>query len=47
MAEAVASLRTRDWRSFFQRYGLLLSFGLLCLALTLLSDRFLTPNNLN
>ncbi|GAB4437518.1 MAG: ABC transporter permease [Anaerolineae bacterium] len=46
MAEAVASLRTRDWRSFFQRYGLLLSFGLLCLALTLLSDRFLTPNNL-
>ena len=46
MAEAVASLRALGWRSFFQRYGLLLSFGLLCLALTLLSDRFLTPNNL-
>ena len=46
MAEAVASLRMIGWRPFFQRYGLLLSFGLLCLALTLLSDRFLTPNNL-
>lgn len=35
-----------DWRGFFQRYGLLLSFVLLCLALTLASDRFLTPDNL-
>ncbi len=41
--------RTRqqfDWRAFFQRYGLLLSFLLLCLALTLASDRFLTTDNL-
>jgi ribose transport system permease protein len=35
-----------QWRSFFQRYGLLLSFLLLCLALTLVSDRFLTADNL-
>ncbi|GAB4574357.1 MAG: ribose ABC transporter permease RbsC [Anaerolineae bacterium] len=35
-----------QWRAFFQRYGLLLSFGLLCLALALGSDRFLTPDNL-
>lgn len=35
-----------EWRGFFQRYGLLLSFVLLCLALTLASDRFLTPDNL-
>ncbi len=38
--------RAFHWRAFFQRYGLLLSFGLLCLALTLASDRFLTPDNL-
>ena len=33
-------------REFLQRYGLLLSFLLLCLILTLLSDRFLTVSNL-
>lgn len=38
--------RPFSWRLFFQRYGLLLSFFLLCLALTLASDRFLTPENL-
>ncbi len=35
-----------EWRAFFQRYGLLLSFLLLCLLLTLASDRFLRPDNL-
>lgn len=35
-----------DWRGFFQRYGLVLSFVLLCTLLTLASDRFLTPDNL-
>jgi ribose transport system permease protein len=33
-------------REFLQRYGLILSFLLLCLALTLLSDRFLTVSNI-
>ena len=32
-------------RSFFQRFGLLISFLLLCAALTFLSDRFLTVGN--
>jgi ribose transport system permease protein len=32
-------------RGFFQRFGLLISFLLLCVALSLLSDRFLTPGN--
>ncbi len=36
-------LRTRE---ALRRYGLVLSFLLLCLALTLLSDRFLTVSNL-
>ncbi|MCX7852595.1 MAG: ribose ABC transporter permease [Anaerolineae bacterium] len=36
-------LRTRE---ALRRYGLVLSFLLLCLALTLLSDRFLTASNL-
>ncbi len=35
-----------QWKPFLQRYGLLLSFLLLCLLLTLTSDRFLTPDNL-
>jgi ribose/xylose/arabinose/galactoside ABC-type transport system permease subunit len=39
----VRSFRLRD---FFQRYGLVVSFLLLCLALSLLSDRFLTVGNL-
>jgi len=33
-------------RALLRQYGLVLSFVLLCLALTLLSDRFLTPSNL-
>jgi ribose transport system permease protein len=33
-------------REFLQRYGLVVSFLLLCLALSLLSDRFLTFGNL-
>ncbi|MBN1963204.1 MAG: ABC transporter permease [Anaerolineae bacterium] len=43
---APARERSFDWRTFFQRYGLLLSFALLCLGLTLASDRFLTADNL-
>jgi len=35
-----------NWKSFAQQYGLAISFFLLCLSLTLLSDRFLTINNL-
>lgn len=35
-----------DWKSFFQRYGLLLSLLLLCVGLSLASDRFLTVDNL-
>jgi ribose transport system permease protein len=38
--------RSFDWRKFFQTYGLLLSLLLLCLVLTLSSDRFLTADNL-
>ncbi len=52
-AEAPASLAQRtvavvpglDVRLALQRFGLVLSFGLLCLALTVLSDRFLTVSN--
>jgi ribose transport system permease protein len=46
MAEAVAALKRISWRDFFQRYGLVLSFVLLCLALVALSDRFLTAGNI-
>ncbi len=42
-APAADRFRTRET---FRRYGLVLSFLLLCLALALLSDRFLTPSNL-
>src|SRR3990170_8185904 len=35
-----------DRRTFLSRFGLLFSFSLLALALTLLSDRFLTTSNL-
>lgn len=35
-----------NWRTFFQRYGLLLSLILLCIVLSLASDRFLTSSNL-
>ncbi len=39
-------MRTARSREFIQRYGLVVSFLLLCLALSLLSDRFLTVGNL-
>jgi ribose transport system permease protein len=35
-----------DVREFLRRFGLIISFLLLCLALTLLSDRFLTTGNI-
>lgn len=35
-----------SWRAILQRYGLLISFALLILVLSLLSDRFLRVNNL-
>ena len=35
-----------NWRVFFQRYGLLLALILLCIVLSLASDRFLTSSNL-
>jgi ribose/xylose/arabinose/galactoside ABC-type transport system permease subunit len=43
IAEAQRLVRRRE---FLQRYGLILSFLLLCLVLALLSDRFLTANNI-
>jgi ribose transport system permease protein len=39
-------VRTSSLREFFQRYGLVVSFLLLCVALSFLSDRFLTVGNL-
>ncbi len=39
-------MRRSQVREFLQRYGLLISFLLLCLVLSLLSDRFLTVGNL-
>lgn len=38
-------MRSHNLRELFQRFGLALSFLLLCLALSLLSDRFLTASN--
>ena len=38
--------RQFNWRLFFQKYGLVLSLLLLCLALSLALDRFLTGDNL-
>lgn len=35
-----------DWRMFFQSYGLLLSLLVLCVVISLVSDRFLTVDNL-
>jgi len=35
-----------NWRGLIQQFGLAISLLLLCLALSLLSDRFLTANNL-
>lgn len=39
-------LPSLDHRTLLQRFGLLISFSLLLLALSLLSDRFLRPTNL-
>ena len=46
MSEIAEIQRSEKRREFLQRYGLILSFLLLCLALTLLSDRFLTVSNI-
>ena len=47
MSSLTASARTKfDWKYFAQQYGLAISFILLCLMLSFLSDRFLTINNL-
>lgn len=43
---AVTEKRRANTREFLQKYGLILSFLLLCLGLTLLSDRFLTVDNM-
>ena len=43
---ALARRLPSDIREWAQRYGLIFSFLLLCLALTLLSDRFLTVSNI-
>lgn len=43
---AASEQRTVNIREFLQKYGLIISFLLLCLALTLLSDRFLTVDNM-
>ena len=41
----IAQVQESSRREFLQRYGLILSFLLLCLVLSLLSDRFLTVSN--
>ena len=47
MFQTSTQTRSRfDWKNFAQQYGLTISFILLCLALSILSDRFLTVNNL-
>ncbi len=47
MSQATVAPRT-PWtiRGYLQRFGILTSFVLLCIALSLLSDRFLTVSNL-
>jgi ribose/xylose/arabinose/galactoside ABC-type transport system permease subunit len=40
------SAQTSNLREYLQRFGLIISFLLLCLALTLMSDRFLTVDNI-
>ena len=42
----VVQIQSSNRREFLQRYGLILSFVLLCAALALLSDRFLTVSNM-
>ena len=46
MIRAIPSPREINWRSFSQKYGIVLSLVLLCLALSLATDRFLTADNL-
>ncbi len=47
MSQMNIQTRSRfDWKIFAQQYGLMVSFILLCLGLSILSDRFLTVNNL-
>lgn len=46
MSQIAEIQRSERRREFLQRYGLILSFFLLCLVLTILSDRFLTVNNI-
>jgi len=46
ISEDALRLRKVDWRVFFRRYGIVISFFLLCLALSLLSERFLTWTNI-
>ena len=45
MSEAI-QIRQTNIRELLQRYGLILSFLLLCLVLSILSDRFLTVDNM-
>jgi ribose/xylose/arabinose/galactoside ABC-type transport system permease subunit len=46
MSQIAEIQRSENRREFLQRYGLILSFLLLCLVLSFLSDRFLTVNNI-
>ncbi len=46
MTTAIAAQPRLNRRQFFQQFGLLIVFLLLCLALSLISDRFLTGDNL-
>ena len=46
MTSAIAAQPRLNRRQFFQQFGLLIVFLLLCLALSLISDRFLTGDNL-
>jgi len=46
MTGATIANRALDVRGLLQRFGLVLSFLLLCAVLSLLSDRFLTLGNL-
>ncbi len=46
MTSAIAAQPRLNRRQFFQQFGLLIVFLLLCLALSLTSDRFLTGDNL-
>lgn len=41
----ISQIKT-NWRVFAQRYGLAISLAILCLALTILSDRFLSVANI-